>query len=102
MRIGFSGTGTVVGRTESARPEYEIPPEPDMMGNDTAELACRRGAGIEVTLLWHRASGKLTVTVSDAASGAAFDCPSLRTRRSPPSTTPTPTPPSREWPTKDL
>ena len=76
MRIGFPGTGTVAGdRTESARPEYEIPPEPDMMGKDTTELACRRGAGIEVTLLWHRASGELTVTVSDAASGAAFELP---------------------------
>jgi len=44
MRIGFPGTGTVAGdRTESARPEYEVPPEPDMMGKDTTELACRRG-----------------------------------------------------------
>jgi hypothetical protein len=76
MRIGFPGTRTVAGdRTESARPEYEIPPEPDMMGKDTRELACRRGAGIEVTLLWHRASGELMVTVSDAASGAAFELP---------------------------
>src|SRR5215471_21874687 len=71
MRIGFSGTGTVAGH----RPEYEIPPEPDMIGKDTAELACRQGAGIEVTLLWHRTSGELIVTVSDVASGAAFELP---------------------------
>jgi hypothetical protein len=30
------------------------------------------GAGIEVTLLWHRTTGELTVLVSDAASGAAL------------------------------
>src|SRR5580693_5037239 len=28
------------------------------------------GAGIEVTLLWHRTSSELTVSVTDAASGA--------------------------------
>jgi hypothetical protein len=38
-------------------------------------LACRRGAGIEVTLLWHRTSGELTVSVTDAASGASFELP---------------------------
>ncbi len=46
-----------------------------MMDKDTAELACRRGAGIEVTLLWHRTSGELTVSVTDAASGASFELP---------------------------
>ena len=63
MRIGFHGTGTAVRhlRPEVAGPEHEVPPEPDMMDQDTAELACRRGAGIEVTLLWHRTSGELTV-----------------------------------------
>jgi len=76
MRIGFPRTGTVAGhRTESARPEHEVSPEPDMMDNDTTELASRRGAGIEVTLLWHRSSGKLTVAVSDAPSGARFELP---------------------------
>jgi hypothetical protein len=29
-------------------------------------LAYRRRAGIEVTLLWHRTSGELTVSVTDA------------------------------------
>ena len=38
-------------------------------------LAYRRGAGIEVTLLWHRTSGELTVSVTDAASGASFELP---------------------------
>ncbi len=33
------------------------------------------GAGIEVTLLWHRTSGELTVSVTDAASGASFELP---------------------------
>ena len=46
-----------------------------MMDQDTAELACRRGAGIEVTLLWHRTTGELTVSVTDAASGASFELP---------------------------
>jgi hypothetical protein len=46
-----------------------------MMDQDTAELAYRRGAGIEVTLLWHRTSGKLTVSVTDAATGASFELP---------------------------
>ena len=56
-------------------PEHEVPPEPDTMDQDTAELAYRRGAGIEVTLLWHRTSGELTVSVTDAASGASFELP---------------------------
>ena len=33
------------------------------------------GAGIEVTLLWHRTNGKLTVSVTDAASGVSFELP---------------------------
>jgi hypothetical protein len=44
MRIGFPGTGTA-GR--HLRPEVagpEVPPEPDMMDKDTAELAYRQGA----------------------------------------------------------
>jgi len=67
MRIGFPGTGTAGRhlRPEVAGPEHEIPPEPDMMDQDTAELAYRRGAGI----------GELTVSVTDAASGASFELP---------------------------
>jgi hypothetical protein len=45
MRIGFPGTGTAGRhlRPEVARPEHEVPPEPDMMDQGTAELAYRRG-----------------------------------------------------------
>jgi hypothetical protein len=77
MRTGFPGTGTVVRhlRPEVAGPEHEVPPEPDMKDKDPAELAYRRGAGIEVTLLWHRASSELTVSVTDTASGASFELP---------------------------
>ena len=77
MRIGFPGTGTAGRhlRPEVARPEHEVPPEPDTMDQDTAELAYRRGAGIEVALLWHRMTGELTVSVTDAASGASFELP---------------------------
>jgi hypothetical protein len=46
-----------------------------MTDQDTAELACRRAAGLEVTLRWHRTSGELTVSVTDAASGASFELP---------------------------
>ena len=48
MRIGFPGTGTAGRhlRPEVAGPEHEVPPEPDMMDHDTAELAYRRGAGL--------------------------------------------------------
>ena len=48
MRIGFPGTGTAGRhlRPEVAGPEHEVPPEPDMMDQDTAELAYRRGADI--------------------------------------------------------
>src|SRR6266567_2628643 len=40
MRIGFPGTGTAGRhlRPEVAGPEPEVPPEPDMMDKDTAEL----------------------------------------------------------------
>jgi hypothetical protein len=38
-------------------------------------LAYRQGAGIEVTLLWHRTTGELAVSVTDAASGAWFELP---------------------------
>lgn len=76
MRIGFSGTGTTGRhlRTEVAGPGHEVPPEPDMMNKDTAELAYRQGAGVEVTLLWHRTSGEVTVSVTEA-SGASFEVP---------------------------
>ena len=77
MRIGFPGTGTAGHhlRPEVAGLEYEVPPEPDMMDKDTAELAYRQGAGIGVTLLWHRTTGEVTVSVTDAASGASFELP---------------------------
>src|SRR5258708_38366711 len=46
MRIGFPGTGTAGRhlRPEVAGPEHEVPLEPDMMDQDTADLAFRRGA----------------------------------------------------------
>ena len=77
MRIGFPGTGTAGRhlRAGVAGPGHEVPPEPGMMDQGTAELACRRGAGLEVTLRWHRTTGKLTVSVTDAASGASFELP---------------------------
>jgi len=77
MRIGFPGTGTAGRhlRPGVAGPGHEVPPEPDMTDQDTAELACRRGVGIEVTLLWHRTAGALAVWVTDAASGASFELP---------------------------
>ena len=77
MRIGFPGTGTAGRhlRPEVDGPELEVPPEPDMMNQDTAELACRQGAGIEVTLLWRRTSGELMVSVTGAASCAWFELP---------------------------
>ena len=78
MPIRFPGTGTVARqlRPDFARPEHEVSTEPDMMDKDTAELAYRRGAGLlQVTLLWHRTNGELTVSVTDAASGASFDLP---------------------------
>jgi hypothetical protein len=76
-RLGFPGTGMVARqlRPDFARPEHEVSTEPDTMDKDTAELAYRRGAGIEVTLLWHRTNGELTVSVTDAASGASFELP---------------------------
>jgi hypothetical protein len=77
MRIGFPGTGTVGRhlRPEVAGLEHEVLREPDMMDKEAAELAYRRGAGIGVTLLWHRTSGELTVSVIDEASGDSFELP---------------------------
>jgi hypothetical protein len=77
MRIGFPGTETVVRhlRSEFARPEHEVPPDPDTMDKNTTELAYRQGAGIEVTLLWQRTNGELTVSVTDTASGDSFELP---------------------------
>ena len=37
------------------------------------ELAQRESDGISVTLLWHSATGKLTVSVRDGRTGEAFD-----------------------------
>src|SRR5258708_40280176 len=61
MRIGFPGTGTAGRhlRPEVAGPGHEVPPEPDTMDQDTAELAYRRGAGLEATLRWHRTTREL-------------------------------------------
>jgi hypothetical protein len=72
MRIGFPGTGRVVRhpRAEFARPEHEVLAD--------SELAYQRGAGLDVVLLWHRANGELTVSVTDAASGASFELPVAR------------------------
>ena len=39
------------------------------------ELAYRRSSGIDVTLLWDRRSGELTVDVADWASGTSFQLP---------------------------
>ncbi len=60
MRIGFPRTGTVVRhpRPKFARPEHEVPPEPDTTDKNTTELAYRRGAGIEVTLLNQNQPGR--------------------------------------------
>src|SRR5260370_11449219 len=73
MRIGFPGTGTAGRRLrpEGAGPEHEGPPEPDMMDQDTAQLAHRRGAGIEDTLLWHRTTGELTGSQTGRATSTS-------------------------------
>src|SRR5260370_28085187 len=65
MRIGFPGTGTADRhlRPEVAGPGHEVPPEPDMMDKDTAELAYRRGAGIRVKPPWHPRSAALTLSL---------------------------------------
>jgi hypothetical protein len=89
--------GTVVHNLwpEFARTEHELPPEPDTMDKNTADLACRQGAGIEVTLLWHRRNGELTVSVTTQRQVLRSSCRSLLTRRSSPSTTLPRTPLSR-------
>ncbi len=43
------------------------------MDENSTELAYRRGAGIEVALLWHRMTGELTVSVTDTASCDWFE-----------------------------
>jgi hypothetical protein len=58
------------------------------------------GAGIEVTLLWDRTSGALTVSLTTRRRALRSSCPSPLTRRSPPSATPARTSPPREWPAK--
>jgi hypothetical protein len=45
------------------------------MDKNMTDLAYRQGAGIEVTLLWHRTNGELTVSVTDVASSASFELP---------------------------
>ena len=44
------------------------------------ELAYRRTAGIEVALLWNRATNELTVTVVNEASGDVFGLPAAPDR----------------------
>ena len=44
-----------------------------MASVDKAELAYRRSNGLEVTLLWDRRTGELTVAVGDLTSGDAFE-----------------------------
>ncbi len=39
----------------------------------TTELAYRSGDGIEVSLLWSRLTGRVTVLVGDLRTGDAFD-----------------------------
>jgi hypothetical protein len=77
MRIGFPGTGRVVchPRTGFARPGHEVVADADTMDKDTAQFAYQRGAGVDVVPLWRRANGELTVSVTDAASGASFELP---------------------------
>lgn len=40
-----------------------------------AELAHRESGGVEVALLWHRGTDRLTVRVADAGSGDVFELP---------------------------
>jgi hypothetical protein len=42
------------------------------------ELAFRAGDGIEVTLQWHRAAGRLSVVVRDVSTGEEFELPARR------------------------
>jgi hypothetical protein len=44
-----------------------------MARTDTYELAHRRNHGIEVSLLWSKATAALTVTVTDEHTGDAFE-----------------------------
>jgi hypothetical protein len=39
------------------------------------ELAFRASEGIEVSLRWHRAAGRLSVVVRDASTGNEFELP---------------------------
>src|SRR5690349_9712629 len=62
-------------RPEVAGPEHEVPPGTGHDGPGHGGARLPAGAGIEVTLLWHRTSGELTVSVTDAAQGASFALP---------------------------
>jgi hypothetical protein len=77
MRIGYPGLRTVSRhlRQEFTRPEHEVAPGPDTTDKNMTDLAYRRSADIEVTLLWHRTNGELTVSVTDTASGDSFELP---------------------------
>ncbi len=41
--------------------------------DDVRELASRESGGVAITLLWDRRTDELTVTVTDASSGDAFE-----------------------------
>ena len=75
MRIGFTGGPAVARRRrpEFARPGHGVPA--DTLDKGATELACRRGAGIEVTLRWDRTDGELTVSVAGATANASFELP---------------------------
>jgi hypothetical protein len=42
------------------------------------ELAFRASGGIEVSLRWHRAAGRLSVVVHDVDTGMEFELPARR------------------------
>jgi hypothetical protein len=44
-----------------------------MSNTSTAEIAFRANDGVEVSLPWGRASGRLTVVVSDTRAGDTFE-----------------------------
>ena len=49
-----------------------------MNGGRSKELARRQNDGVVVSLLWHRANDKLTVTVDDTRTGERLRLPAGR------------------------
>jgi hypothetical protein len=47
-------------------------------GGRSKELARRQNDGVVVSLLWHRANDRLTVTVDDTRTGEQLTLPALR------------------------